>query len=217
MVSIYNENRINIIQKLIPETHMKRYALDIGCGTGVFTNILRSKGYHVFSVDLNKRMLRIATETFGKRAMFMEMSAAKLGFQENIFDLVLALEIIEHLDKPAALLSGIHRGTKKCGKILVSTPNKLSFEGIRGKILEFTTGEKWVAWDLSHKKVFSSVEFIRLLESYFTIEKFIGYFHYIPGNNLHFLDFLKYANFDVFPLNYLGFDIIAVCSNRKAT
>lgn len=211
----FNKNRIAIIQKLIPKTNCEQYALDIGCDVGVLTKTLIEKGFRAFGVDLNKEKLRIARETFEKNAGFVEMNAVNLGFVDHTFDLVLALEIIEHLNKPSNLLNEIRRVTKKEGKIVISTPNKLSIEGIRGRIFEILGGTKWVAWDSSHKKIFSSTEFISMLERYFVIKKLLAYYNYIPVTNAHFLDFLRYTYFDAFPLNRFGFNIIALCINAK--
>lgn len=215
--SLFNKNRIAIIQKLIPKANREQYALDIGCDVGFFTNILTAKGFRAFGVDLNEEKLKIARKTFEKNAVFVEMSGTNLGFAENAFDLVLALEIIEHLNNPSDLLNEICRVTKKGGKIVISTPNRLSLEGIRGRIFEILGGPKWVAWDPSHKKIFSSTEFISLLERCFVIKKLLAYYNYIPVTDAHFLDFLRYSYFDAFPLNRFGFNIIALCINAKAT
>ena len=52
------EKELGFIESLFPEKPEK--ILELGCGTGNYTNLLLKKGYDVLSLDLSKEMLEVA-------------------------------------------------------------------------------------------------------------------------------------------------------------
>ena len=210
--SEYEKRRMNIVKKLIYQSHSSRAALDISCGIGVYSHILARKGFRVFGIDVDKNMLNVARKNFGKEATFIRMDATNLALRANSFDIILALEIIEHVESPTNLLNEIHRVSKKGSRIIISTPNRYSLEGMKGRIHELIKGEKWNAWDPSHRSIFSIKEIISQVQRYFRIEKIIGYY-YLPkfspkSDGKCTVNFLRYAALRHIPFNYFGFNII---------
>jgi SAM-dependent methyltransferase len=69
--------------------------LDIACGTGWFTRLLRGE---VVGVDQSEAMLRIASERVPK-ARFVRATVPPLPFDDDSFDVALAAHIYCHLEK----------------------------------------------------------------------------------------------------------------------
>ncbi len=210
--SKYEKERIRLVTALIPppDSDEKR-ALDIGSGIGILTKIASSKGYISFGIDVDEEKIELAKGLDGNRHVeFKVGNAYDLDYPDNFFDLVLCLEIIEHLSNPERALDEIYRCIRPNGCLIVSTPNKFSLEGIKGNIVEIITGKKWKAWCEAHQRVFNSVEFIRLLGNKFRPIEIIGYYYFLL-EKLTIFDFIRYASFSYKPLNLIGFDIICKC------
>jgi SAM-dependent methyltransferase len=89
--------------------------LDVGCGNGVFTNLMESDR---FKVGLD--MSRIALEHI--TAPRLQGDAAKLSFADHSFDACLSMELLEHLPFPfyQRALNELVRVAKKF--ILITVP-----------------------------------------------------------------------------------------------
>lgn len=102
-----------------------RSVLDVGCGEGVVTERLaqRLAPAHVLGVDADDARL---TEEWRARTAsnlsFQTGSAYDLPFAEGSFDLVCALEVLEHLERPRDALAEMTRIASKA--LLLSVPNE---------------------------------------------------------------------------------------------
>jgi SAM-dependent methyltransferase len=95
--------------------------IDVGCGNGAITNVLAEK-YKVTGVDRSRQALQyVRTDT-------IQSSSDAIDVPENSFDLVLASEILEHLEEPVfgATIQELKRISKKY--ILITVPNNESLE-----------------------------------------------------------------------------------------
>lgn len=72
--------------------------LDVGCGPGVDTNYIISKGYSATGVDLSEKMIKIARKK-NPRAIFKKSDMRKLDFKPNSFDGILASFSLIHIPK----------------------------------------------------------------------------------------------------------------------
>ncbi len=119
----------------------KPRVLDLGCGEGAMAQRLHDLGYEVVAVD------RAADDfkAHGPRLIPLDLddpaSFDRLleRFPEG-FDLVLALEVIEHLRSPWQFLAACRRLCPAPTHLLVSTPNVASWWG---RIWFFLTGDLW--------------------------------------------------------------------------
>ena len=87
-----------------------RSILDVGCGEGILTTrwAERLDGTRVVGVDLDDPKLRAEWER--RRRPNLEFRAAEataLPFAAGEFDLVTAIEVLEHLPDPEAALAAI--------------------------------------------------------------------------------------------------------------
>jgi len=101
--------------------------LDIGCGPGIGARYWLSKGAkRVMGVDISEEATRDARE-WNKEingADFTVVDAQALPFSNDSFDVVIALDVIEHLKTPDKLLRECRRVIKEGGIFICSTPNK---------------------------------------------------------------------------------------------
>jgi 2-polyprenyl-3-methyl-5-hydroxy-6-metoxy-1,4-benzoquinol methylase len=207
--------RIRIIEELLPPGQGKQ-ALDIGSGNGFFSKLLSSKSWKVTAIDTDESNLESAKE-YAVHTHLGDAVDVLTDLPSSRYDFATALEIIEHMPKTRGemLLQKILRVLKKNGKLLLSTPNRHSPEGLGGYYWsEKIRGKKWNAWDDTHVHNYTSSEILQLLKSCgFAIDRMTGYYY---GGRLPVIhDFrLPLTKSAKFPLNRLGFDIIVECHKK---
>ncbi len=113
---------IKIISKMEPGT-----LLDIGCSNGDWANYWTQRGWKCSGVEVNGDKVAIAVSK-GVNAKYCDLNSDKLPFDNNSFDFVFAGEVIEHLIDGDGFINEIGRCLKKKGKLLITTPNLVSFE-----------------------------------------------------------------------------------------
>jgi SAM-dependent methyltransferase len=105
-------------------TTSKDLILDLGCGTGESTDEIFKKNRRVIGTDLSNLFLGRQTGTGGAR--FVSADAVSLPFPSASFDVVGAMEFIEHVWPVSKVLSEMDRVLKPGGTIVLSSPNLVS-------------------------------------------------------------------------------------------
>lgn len=93
---------------------------DIAAGAGAFAARLKDANYCVYANDIDSKSWK--AKEIPKTSFDLNNSVKGL-FPDAFFDLVVAMEVIEHLENPRKLLLDCKRLTKPGGYILLSTPN----------------------------------------------------------------------------------------------
>ena len=98
--------------------------LDIGCGDGAFTVLLKEalETKEAVGIELAPEAIT-AIEEKGVKAYQLDIDEEPLPFDDAYFDVVYCGEIIEHLFNPGHLLQEVHRVLKPEGTCVVTTPN----------------------------------------------------------------------------------------------
>ncbi|HSX03830.1 MAG TPA: bifunctional 2-polyprenyl-6-hydroxyphenol methylase/3-demethylubiquinol 3-O-methyltransferase UbiG [Rhabdochlamydiaceae bacterium] len=114
------------IEKVVNEKFGRSCSiLDIGCGGGFLTNYLAKKGHRVSGVDLSEKSLSIAKKSdTTQSAEYFLASAYELPFPEESFDVVSAMDLLEHVEKPELVIKEASRVLKKGGLFFFHTFNR---------------------------------------------------------------------------------------------
>ncbi len=99
--------------------------LDVGCATGEMAGRLLSRGYDVRGVDIAEPMVRRARERWGADR-FEVGDGERLPFDDDAFDAVVCLGVIEYQDADDRMLGEIRRVLKPGGRAVISTPSAVS-------------------------------------------------------------------------------------------
>jgi len=115
------EQRSSIILKWIKNSFDKKSRiLDCGCGIGIFGQIMKENGYrNIIGIDFNEKSLRCAKNFYSVN----KMDCQNLALVDNFYDVIVALNVIEHLEDPKQFLTEIKRITKPNSLYVFSTPN----------------------------------------------------------------------------------------------
>lgn len=106
-----------LLQRALPSRH-DLSILDVGAGTGATSRALAKYG-RVLAVDFSPEAVSIAR---GRGLDVARMDARALGLPDASFDLVVALDMIEHLEDDAAAVRELCRVLKPGGVLLVTVP-----------------------------------------------------------------------------------------------
>lgn len=113
--------------------------LDIGCGTGLFLQVARRRGWEPYGVDECEEALDYARSKFGLEVAQGEFSELPLGGRR--FDAITLWDIVEHAREPVALLAEVRRRLAPGGVVGLSTPNQRSIlEAVAGPLYRMTGG-----------------------------------------------------------------------------
>jgi len=115
-------SRRDIIFFLIKKMDLPKDAkiLEIGCSGGSLMKILNENGYHnITGIDISEDAINLCKER-GVDAKVMD--GAKILFEDNKFDLIIASDILEHIKNEGAALSEWNRVLKTSGKLIIFVP-----------------------------------------------------------------------------------------------
>ncbi|MBF9019394.1 bifunctional 2-polyprenyl-6-hydroxyphenol methylase/3-demethylubiquinol 3-O-methyltransferase UbiG [Rhodobacterales bacterium HKCCA1058] len=101
--------------------------LDIGCGGGLLSEPMARLGADVVGADAAERNIpvaRVHAEQSGLTIDYRHTSAEALAAEGEQFDVVLNMEVVEHVADPQAYLTACHDLLKSGGLMLCSTINR---------------------------------------------------------------------------------------------
>ena len=126
-ISYIKENIIKTFKLSQNKTPLKNIKiLDIGCGGGLLSEPICRLGATVTAIDASKKNIEIAKIHAKKNNLkinYICTSPEKLKIQ-NQFDVILNMEIVEHVDNVNIFLKSCSKLLKKNGIMFVATLNK---------------------------------------------------------------------------------------------
>lgn len=136
--------------------------LDIGCGSGLMLNSLEELG-ETFGMDMSDEAISFSQEIFNGKVGRGTLPD-QIPYEENTFDLITALDVIEHVDQDIDSLKSIRSRLVSDGKAVITVPAYMFL---------------WSAFDdlNEHKRRYTLAELNKkLVQAGFKVEK-ITYFN----------------------------------------
>lgn len=160
LLRIFFDSLLNQVQQT--EFHT---VLDVGCGIGIVPRLLSYCGEAVdlYGLDIRDDFILIAREV-APQAKYIVGDAYALPFANHSMDLVICLEVLEHLQTPAKALAEIARVSRHYG--VFSVPHEPWW-----RLANLLRGKYWRARGNTpgHINHWSAKEFLALLKPYFDI------------------------------------------------
>lgn len=99
--------------------------LEIGCANGFFLDEARKRGWTVTGIEPSRWAGEYAKEKLGIK--ILSSTLEECDFKDAFFDVVVMLDVIEHLHSPRSALQIINRILKPEGLLVITTPDVDSF------------------------------------------------------------------------------------------
>lgn len=117
LIGAFHNKAIELIRRARPQT-----ILELGCGEGFVLSALADGGVEaeLTGVELSERAVRIARQRLGDRATIEHRDARELIDDGRKFDMVVMLEVLEHIPNPEQMLPILESLSN--GWLLLSVP-----------------------------------------------------------------------------------------------
>jgi SAM-dependent methyltransferase len=99
--------------------------VDLGCGSGVFTALLRRNGFDSVGVDISPKLVALGRRKYPGLEL-MEGDAENLPFESGSFDGVLLSGLVHHFPDPRRLAREVKRILKAGGRFVAFDPNRMN-------------------------------------------------------------------------------------------
>jgi ubiquinone/menaquinone biosynthesis C-methylase UbiE len=125
--------------------------LEVGCGTGHWSQFFSNCGFEVIGIDISEPMITVAKSRLIANASFHIADGHTLPFKDNRFDVTAAITTLEFVQNVESVLQEMGRCTRKPGgQILVGVLNASAHinrtrqerpESVYAKAQWFTSGQ----------------------------------------------------------------------------
>jgi SAM-dependent methyltransferase len=143
-------------RKRIEKYKEKGRILDIGCGRGVFLNIMKKNGWTVAGTEYD----RMTAESIGKNynVHVVTGNPKDWGFSLGSFDVVTMNHVLEHMSAPEIAIEECSRLLGKGGLLVVAVPNITSLQSSLGRHLWFHLDIPYHLYHFSEKGLSGLIE-----------------------------------------------------------
>jgi SAM-dependent methyltransferase len=94
--------------------------LDVGCGNGLLLSIAREMGWECFGIEVSSAAIKLCRE---QGLQVFEGTLSEVSDKLPLFDVVVSVEVLEHLNTPAEELRLMNQLIRPGGLLYLTTPN----------------------------------------------------------------------------------------------
>ena len=229
---IFNRVKDDLILSLLPQDMKGLAVLDYGCGCGLFSVACAKRGARVTGIDASEHAIKAA-----QLYAIQEGASACCNFIVGTklpqlgFDVVLAKDVIEHIQDDASMVRAVADVLKPKGQCVFATQTAWSLnyviEGSYQRL--YQRNRSWMGWDPTHVRFYSPASLKRIMRSngliverwtsmYIIPYNIVSWFFLMKVNvTLNSLCYIDHSLGKVFPFNRLGWSIIASCRKTPPT
>ncbi len=162
--------------------------LDLGSGEGYGADLLATRAAEAVGVDLAPEAIYHARRTYRRRNLrFVYGDLYHLDLEDDSFDLVCSLQVVEHLHRPEDFMREAWRVLAPGGTCAISTPNRLLISPGRDEPV-----------NPFHIREYDSRQFLDFMRAFYRRTQVLGVFH---ARRLRLHDKLWRRNFSQFCLD----------------
>lgn len=156
--------------------------LEMGCGDGFWLEVLRNLGYrNVVGIDISPAALEVAAQK-GLNVRLGDLYHLEV---DDVFDVVLLCDTLEHLPDPREALRRAHRALRTRGTLFLAVPVYDSLaEQLERRLRGVPRPHQCQRDDMTHRHAFTEPALHALLdECHFSVESSYRVGNLLPGKN----------------------------------
>lgn len=115
------EKRYNQLLDTLEQYKSTNRILDIGAGCGFFLQTAKKRGWEVYGTEIDSGVNSKCNDDNEINMSYGDINT--IGFPENYFDVVVHIEVIEHVNNPNEYVEEIYRILRPGGVTYLTTPN----------------------------------------------------------------------------------------------
>jgi 2-polyprenyl-3-methyl-5-hydroxy-6-metoxy-1,4-benzoquinol methylase len=175
--SLVYERKV-LLQAALGDLSPEATVLDAGCGRGVFTAFLHTRGLQAVGIDLSGTAIALARQQYPKVHFAVTSVEEKFPFRDGQFDAIWCTEVLEHLFDVRATLAEFNRVLRPGGKLVLTTP----YHGVmKNLLIVLLTFDQHYDPCGEHLRFFSRRSLQRCLEQVgFSVDRWAGVGRYWP-------------------------------------
>ncbi len=130
----FKESRLELLMCSLGRNVSGRRLLEVGCGGGLLLRVAQRLGWDVYGTEISPSCCELLGKWLSERLWQGELPSAP--FAPDSFDLIIFMEVLEHLQDPLGYLHAAYRLLRPGGMLYLTTPN---YQGLSRSLL----GHRW--------------------------------------------------------------------------
>ncbi|MDY6931248.1 MAG: class I SAM-dependent methyltransferase [Halobacteriota archaeon] len=120
---VAGEEMICLVKEELQKEEKLGHVLELGCGTGLYTEVLKDNSEFVLATDFSDEMIEASKKLRGgyQNVKFLKADAMNLNFDEESFDTIVMINLIHVISDPERVINESSRVLKSGGKILIAS------------------------------------------------------------------------------------------------
>lgn len=114
------KGRRQVVEHLVQRIKKKKNIMDFGCGTGINSILLKKYG-KVTSTDVSPEAKKFCQKR-NVEVTLIDILHKNTDRFENKYDLIVAMDVIEHIDEDEKILEKLRGFLDKNGRLLITVP-----------------------------------------------------------------------------------------------
>jgi len=126
--------RRNLIYSIFEEYNIKNdmRILDYGCGSGFIVGQLQARGYDACGTDISREAVEYGTSQ-GIKNLY-PTNGVEVDFSDGSFDLILAMDVVEHINEDNLVIKEFERLLKPNGRLIITVPAYQWMWGVQDEV-----------------------------------------------------------------------------------
>lgn len=134
LAALHDINPLRLAYMEVQKGLFQRRVIDVGCGGGILSEAMARAGAHVTAIDMSPPALAVAARHAEGRNLavsYQRFSAEEMAHERpGDFDIVVCMELIEHVPDPASLVRACATLARPGGSVFFSTVNRNWLAGL---------------------------------------------------------------------------------------
>ena len=122
--NVYNAKTHKLLKQVVAnQISAADVVLECACGTGLLTEVIAPRCKSIVATDFSEKMLKKTEKKCAPfdNVSYMQADILALDFDDGLFDVVVAANVIHLVDEPYKALGELSRVCKAGGKLIIPT------------------------------------------------------------------------------------------------